>query len=290
MRKQSSSIALTIILAFSLSFLLTGCLCKHEWTNATCTSAQKCIHCNITHGEPISHSWANATCQTPKTCTVCGATEGELLPHTWTGATCSQPQTCSICSVTEGDKLPHTPVEEWVTKSTSYVYAETVNVQACSGCGEIVNQEILDIDKLHDDTYFLISPEDFITRLGNKLASYTGNNYKTKGASTTDSYGCGVIENGEAVCVLLFNKNGDMITASQRGNSGAFNKLIGQCSADALARVSCGLMQATDPTLTLDDAKRYTEEMMRYDSVSVNGIKYVLTAYGSQYILGFTID
>ena len=282
---------LVVFLVFSLLFVLAGCQCKHEWNEATCISPQKCIHCNITNGEPTGHNWKSATCQAPKTCKDCGATEGELTPHTWTEATCAQPKTCTICNVTDGDKLSHTPVDEWVTKSTSYVYAETVRVQTCSGCGEEVNREILDIEKLHDDTYFLITPEDFITRLGNMLDSYTGNNYTTKGAATDDSYACGVVENGNAVCVLIFNKNGEMITKDKRNNNGAFNKLVGQCNdADALTRVSCAMMQAADPTLSLDDAKNYAEEMIKYDSVSVNGIKYIFTKYGKQYIIGFTID
>ena len=290
MKSRLSTLMLLALIACTIMIVFAGCGCKHEWEDATCTSPQKCIHCNISNGEPIGHSWENATCQTPKTCQECGATEGELLSHTWTDATCSQPKTCTVCSVIDGEKLPHTPVKEWVTKSTSYVYAETVKVQTCSGCGEVVNQEILDIEKLHDGVFFLISPDDFITRLGNALASYTGNNYKTKSGSTEDSYACGVMENGNAVCILIFNKNGDMITSDKRNDSGAFNKLIGQCDEDALARVSCALMQAADPTLSLDDAKEYATEMMRYDSVSVNGVKYVLTEYGSQYIIGFTIE
>lgn len=306
----------SVVLAVSLLLVLTGCQCKHEWNDATCTSPQKCIHCNITNGDPISHSWKNATCQTPKTCKECGATdgdvlahswenatcqtpktckdcgttEGNLLAHTWADATCSHPKKCTVCNVTEGDKLPHTPVEEWVTKSTSYVYAETVKVQNCSGCGEVVKQEILDIEKLHDGTFFDISPDDFITRLGNTLNSYTGNKYKTKGASTDDSYACGVVENGSAVSVLIFNKNGEMIKKDKRNDSGAFNKLLGNCDADAITRVSCALMQTADPTLSLDDAKEKAEDMLNHGSVSVNGITYIFSTLGGQYIIGLTID
>ena len=203
-----------LLLGYAIGCILVGCQCKHEWSDATCTSPQKCIHCNITNGDPISHnlsiatcqmpakcticgategeplphSWTAATCQSPKTCTECGATEGDLLAHSWIEASCSKPKTCAVCEVSEGDKIPHTPSNEWVTQKTDYVYAETVKVQNCAVCGEVVESEIIDLEKLHDGTYFVINAEDFIDRLGNILASYTGNKYTTKGASTGDSY------------------------------------------------------------------------------------------------------
>ena len=309
--KKNIALALTVL----CFFILSSCKCEHTWVAATCTHPKTCSECGETEGdviehswvaatcmqpktcskcgetegEPLAHNWENATCQTPKTCTDCGTTEGKLLSHTWIEATCSQPKTCTVCSVTDGDKLPHTPVKEWVTQKTNYIYAETVKVQTCSDCGEVVNRKILDVEKLHDDTFFLISPEDFITRFGNTLESYTENNYDTEGASTADSYVCGVIEDGSAVCVLIFTKHDDMVTKDQRNDSGAFNKLLGTCDPDALARVSCALIQTADPTLSLSDAKKYVEEMIKYDSVSVNGIKYILETYDDKYFIGFTI-
>lgn len=283
---------LSVFLGLSLLLVLAGCQCKHEWTDATCSSPQKCIHCNIANGQPLPHSFTNATCQSPKKCTVCGVTEGELLPHTWAAATCLKPKTCTVCSVTDGDTIPHTPVAEWVTKSTSYIYAETERVQTCSSCGEAVNREILDIKKLHDGTLFMISPDDFITRLGNKLDSYSGNVYEALGSSTDNSYACGVIGNGKVACTLLFNKNGDMITKSQRNASGVFTSLFGKCTDDseAIARVSCALMQAADPALDLDDAKKYATEMLKNNSVSVNGITYVITPYDGEYLIALNIN
>ena len=272
-----------------ISFTLVGCLCNHEWTDATCTNPQKCSKCNITNGQPIGHNFSAATCQTPKQCIVCGTTEGEVLAHNWTAATCSTPKTCTVCNVTEGEKLAHTPTNEWVTQKTDYVYAETVKIQTCSVCGEVVEREIIDLTKLHDSTYFLISAEDFTTRLGNVLASYTGNEYKTSGGTSGDSYACGVVESGDAICVLLFTKNDDMVTKANRNNSSAYNKVMGQCDPDAIPRVSCALIQAADPTISLNDAKKYAEKMLKYDSVSVNGVKYVAMQYSGKYIIGFTI-
>ena len=283
----------TIMLCMSVMLalvVLTGCGCKHEWTDATCTSPQKCSKCNITNGQPISHNFSIATCQNPKQCTVCGAIEGGVLSHDWTEPTCSKPKNCKVCGVTEGEKLSHTPTDEWVTQKTDYIFAETVKVQTCCVCGEVVDREIIDLDTLHDGTFFLISAEDFITRLDNKLGSYSGNNYKAKSGTSGDDYACGILEGGKNVCVLMFTKNDDAVTKYKRNDSCAFNKLLGLCDEDALPRTACALMQAADPTITLDDAKGYAEEMLEYGSVSVNGVKYLAAQYSGQYFMGFTIE
>ena len=307
-----------VILILPILFIMAGCQCKHEWSDATCTSPQKCLKCNISNGQPLPHTLTSATCKEPQKCTVCGATEGdvlphnwgtancivlktcldcgttegELLPHSWEAPTCTRPKTCTVCGVTDGDKLSHTPVAEWVTKDVSYIYAEEERVQTCSGCGETVKTEILDIEKLHDGTFFIITPEEFATRFGNMLDSYTGNSYKTKSATTEDSYGFGVVENGSAVCVFIFSKNGDMITDAQKNDNGAFNKLLGKCNNDsnALARITLALIQTVDPTITFDDAKIYATELMEDESVTINGVTYILMSYGGEYVIGFTID
>ena len=285
MKKVFTTIAILVSLVS-----LVACGCKHEWTDATCTNPQKCIKCNITNGEPLGHTMIDATCQKAKHCSVCGVTEGTVSPHNWIDATCSAPQTCTVCNVTEGEKLPHTPTDTWVTKETSYVYAETVKIKTCTICGEEVDREITKLKKLHDGKYFEITPEEYVKRFGNVLDTYTGNSYTVKGASTDDSYACGIVENGEAVCILIFNKNGDMVTDDLRNDRGTFNKLLGQCDEDALARVSCAMFEASDPTISLADAKEYAKKMLKNDSVTVNGVKYIATKYSDGYIIGFTID
>ena len=308
-------ILLTFLVCLLL-FTLGGCECEHEWEDATCQSPKECSICGETKGKALPHTWTDATCSAPKECTVCGTTEGDALPHTWTDATCqspkqctvcgtieggvlshtwtdatcSAPKTCAACNATDGEKLAHTPTNEWVVQKTDYIYAETVKVQTCSICGEVVEREIIDLTKLHDNTYFLISPDDFTTRLGNTLASYTGNNYKTTSGTAGESYACGVTDSGDTICVLLFTKNDDIVTSAKRNDSGAYNKVMGQCNPDAIARVSCAMIQATDPTISLDNAKKYAEQLLKYDSVSVNGVKYVAVQYSDKYIIGFTIE
>jgi len=99
------SIVLLIALAMVCCVVLTGCQCKHEWADATCTAPKTCSKCSETEGEPLGHTWTEASCAAPKTCTTCAAVEGETLPHTWVDANYQAPKTCSECSATEGAPL-----------------------------------------------------------------------------------------------------------------------------------------------------------------------------------------
>lgn len=96
-----------VLLILSLALLLTACGCKHEWAEATCTTAKTCTLCEEVEGEPLGHSWADATCEAPKSCSGCGLTEGEALGHDWVDATCETPKSCSQCTLTEGEALGH---------------------------------------------------------------------------------------------------------------------------------------------------------------------------------------
>lgn len=134
------SVALLIVVALTLFFVLKGCDngkvadCQHQWSEATCTEPKTCLICNATEGEALghdwqgenprvcarcgatdgstdatacAHEWTEATCTEPKTCTLCKKTEGTALGHKWQDATCSEPKTCTVCHVTEGDPLGH---------------------------------------------------------------------------------------------------------------------------------------------------------------------------------------
>lgn len=101
--KKTTLFLLVIVLACAL----TACGCKHEWAEATCTTAKTCTLCEEVEGEPLGHNWADATCEAPKTCSGCGLTEGEALGHNWAEATCEAPKSCSQCTLTEGEALGH---------------------------------------------------------------------------------------------------------------------------------------------------------------------------------------
>ncbi len=105
--------------------LLAGCSCQHEWLDATCTDARRCVQCEEAEGEALGHDWKDADCTHPKTCSRCGLTEGNAPGHTWTDADCIHPKTCSVCAATEGQPLGHI----WEGEATLYT------APFCSVCG-----------------------------------------------------------------------------------------------------------------------------------------------------------
>ena len=142
-------------------FILSGCECSHEWSEATCTQPQICEKCGETQGEALGHSWIEATCTEAKHCEICDKVEGEPLEHTpgeWvviTPATCTEPgkqqSTCSVCgeTITEAiEPLGH-QLGEWEIGTQASAYSSGEKIQKCTVCGEIINR----------DTYYL-TPEE----------------------------------------------------------------------------------------------------------------------------------
>ena len=115
----------TLLMALPLVLAITGCSCKHEWTDATCQLPKTCTLCGETEGEPLPHNWIDATCTAPKTCTLCAATEGEAPGHSWVDATCETARTCSLCAASEGDALGHT-FGQWTCTGEQFLYPCTV--------------------------------------------------------------------------------------------------------------------------------------------------------------------
>ena len=111
--------------------LLTGCGCKHEWKDATCTDAKTCNLCGITEGEALGHKWVDATCETAKTCSVCQTTEGEAAGHKWEDATTEAPKTCSVCQKTEGEKI--TTDERFKTANNKELFGTWKGIMKVSG-------------------------------------------------------------------------------------------------------------------------------------------------------------
>lgn len=83
MKKTISAMVVTMILCL----LLTGCSCKHEWADATCTQPKTCTKCGVTEGDALGHSWGDWEIEKEatvtksgtkiKTCSRCGETQTE---------------------------------------------------------------------------------------------------------------------------------------------------------------------------------------------------------------------
>lgn len=96
-----------LFMALLCLLVLSGCSCKHEWQDATCTTPRLCKLCGEGEGETLGHDWQEATCTTVKTCARCGRTEGDPLGHVWQDATCTEPKTCTVCLTKLGAPLGH---------------------------------------------------------------------------------------------------------------------------------------------------------------------------------------
>lgn len=113
---------------------LTGCECKHEWTEADCLVPKTCANCGITDGEALGHTFDPATCEAPETCIRCGGVQGEKLEHQWKDAVCEVPQTCALCGMTQGEAPGHT-MGKWT------VSGETMS-RLCKVCNYAEEQPI----------------------------------------------------------------------------------------------------------------------------------------------------
>lgn len=105
---------LAVLLALICALSLTGCICRHEWSAATCVSPSTCTKCDKTDGEALGHIWTEANCTEARQCSRCGAVEGAPLGHNWVEADCTKAAICSRCALVEGDALGH----DWQAATT----------------------------------------------------------------------------------------------------------------------------------------------------------------------------
>ena len=99
----------TILVIFlMLSLVLSGCACRHEWAQASCTSPQVCTRCQETQGEALGHDWAAADCTRPQTCLRCGETQGQALGHSyaeWSFGETDMERCCTVCAQVQREPL-----------------------------------------------------------------------------------------------------------------------------------------------------------------------------------------
>ncbi len=146
MMKKIMVLFISAVLALSL----TACVCKHQWTEATCTEPKTCTKCGETEGEALEHEWVEAACETPKTCKICGETEGEALGHKWAEPTCTEAETCSICGKTSGTPLEH-EVSEWKDIKIASCTETGEREGVCTRCGETLVQETEKVPHVESD-------------------------------------------------------------------------------------------------------------------------------------------
>lgn len=128
---------LCVVLLLLIPLLLMGCKHEHHWKDANCTTARICTQCKKIQGDPLGHIWEEATCTSAQKCSVCGELQGAPLGHRG-GA--------------------------WEIVDEDLVNAIGNYEQFCTGCGIFLAQKSDVLDRIHDDGYFLLTPEEFMNR------------------------------------------------------------------------------------------------------------------------------
>ena len=263
---------------------------KHIFQEESCAAKKRSILLGtlaitfLLCGCCLSHDWVEASCTAPKTCSRCEKTEGEALEHQWEAATCKAPKTCDTCGLTEGEPLPHTP-GEWTTFLTEYVTAKNLMIQQCRDCGEILDENIILLEQMHDGAHFLLSADDYTERLVAMMQPFQ-EGYGEYTAEIVDE-GDGKAQlniyctNGrirETVGELSFAIGGDELRYDQKDSEHSFVAVGGIISSDHLNVIMPALVQTTDPTMDIAEIFSLAEEWIFNRSTTYNGISYGIVA------------
>lgn len=250
---------LTIVMFLST---LAGCSCEHEWSDATCTEPKICTKCEATEGDPAGHSWTDATCTSPKTCTSCNAIEGESLGHI------------------EG---------EMKYSGTDNIDAVKVYEAKCERCDKVLDSREEDLESFISDGQYNISPSDLTSRMDNALASMTENTLKAKSAENSDGdFGLviGDTNTNDVVAAFLLNTKNESIVSYDDKYKEGFRGAMGMIYDDGHAgRILIATVLTFDPSLSFDEAKSVAKSINNKKSYSKNGIKYILTTSGGDYVI-----
>lgn len=246
---------LTLLLLVLSLVLISGCGCEHDWTEATCTE--------------------------PKICSLCGKTEGEPLGHIWEEATCTEPKTCSQCGKTEGEALEHKP-GSW-EEEIDYVHAFKKKMRYCSVCGERVDIEFSDLDILYHGGVFDFNAEEFSERLGNQLDYFTNNTLSTQYIFDKEYNAlCGVYDGYSSFAgVTFYNSNVEHTSEKFFSMTCSFFNY----DVNNIVRLIFGIVLTCDPSLSAEEAKELTTEIVNGTQVQKNGITYYFSLSENVFIV-----
>lgn len=252
-------ISLSLILCITAT-ILTGCGCKHEWKEATCTSAMCCSLCGGIQGEPIGHTWTDATCAAPKTCSTCGETEGVSLEHTYS---------------------------DWAVEVEATASISGKKVRRCSSCDK-VDSESYSLSSFVKDKKFIFTPQEFRKIF---FDNFVDLNYSKFGGAQIEA------KDGQVVVAIrdnLYNNVGNVgfvvnsntwKMASSFTESG-FEGVVMIISADTafVANSMQCLIMSCDPTANANVAKEVAKEVLK-EAYEFGGITYSITATKDYYMM-----
>lgn len=130
--KKAISLLLSGVL---LCLCLSGCGCRHEWQDASCTEPKTCTQCGKTDGESLGHTVIEWTVTKESSCTEHGTEAGR----------------CTVCGAQterETELKAHT-LGDWFVLEEPTETKNGVRVIQCTVCGEEFDREV-----------FSLSPEE----------------------------------------------------------------------------------------------------------------------------------
>ena len=235
------------------------------------------------------HAWQEATCIKPKVCTVCEETEGEATGHTWQEATSTEPKKCIECEETEGDPLGHTP-GEWMEES-NVAGGYYKKIQKCTVCSEELNSEMKFYSCLYEEGQFIFTPKEFTERLNSVYRVLEYDMQTDIGILDDDSFVCGIMNGGDALAVVSFN-NEENIMQKDEIEAREISSMMIYYYTDEVSQIvesMEGIMFTCDPQLkekeALVVAQKIVDASMKNDYYEYNGIKYGLTVLRDHYFL-----
>lgn len=288
--------AIGLVLLALCVLLATHVICLfHQMAPATCSQPQTCVYCGHTEGDALSHTWVDATCLAPKTCSACGETEGTAPGHTWIDATCQAPKTCSACEETEGTVAEHV-AGDWTYGDINAYGRECTRDGSlyCTLCQELLEEKEEVLEILHEDGKFLLSPEDFTTRINGTLSRILEGKLTAELSTIDKGYtvclACVVSNGSEEVATISFvdQKTVTFVGATLRDSEKVFDGLICEFStvdgSDVFSTL-WGIAMCCDPQLLPADAAGLD---FLSGLVTHNGINYMLVPQGEDSV-GFLV-
>lgn len=260
MKRQIFSIISLFLIICIIATILTGCGCKHEWKDATCTSAMSCSLCGEIQGKPIGHTWTEASCTAPKTCSTCGETEGVSLEHTYS---------------------------DWAVEVKASVSSSGKMVRRCSTCNR-ADSKSYDLSSYVKDKRFIFTPQEFRKIF---FDNFVDLNYSKFGGAQIEAKGGQVVV---AIRDNLYNNVGNVgfvvksntwKMASSFTESG-FEGVVMIISADTafVANSMQCLIMSCDPTVNENVAKEIAKEVLN-EAYEFGGITYSITATKDYYMM-----
>lgn len=219
----------------------------------------------------------------------CTTLAGCGCKHEWVEATCTVPRNCIKCGTTEGVAYGHIP-GEWRKEEPNISAGYYRMTESCLLCGEDIDTQLVVLTSMHEDGYFLFSPNQFESRL-NSAYSVLDYGFSAGMIQLQDNtLSCGVYNSTELFAAILFNNDTTEMNANE-ADSHELSSIMACFYTDDVSDVvpvMLGIIVTCDPTVDESYAsyigKQVVYASLNNDYYEYNGVKYALTSISGSYV------